>query len=185
MVLPVAGCATRRVEVSKIPVPLTGLSLPLPTIPLRLPNVFFFFQDDTDLTHLPWVEAFDELHARLSVEYPFTEWKGGIPWDEMRQQYRAEIETAMAADDRSQYYLSLRRYLHGLSDGHVSVETDKSLMAEAVGAWFGLEIVEQADGRVMVVKVAEPAATSGIVPGAQIVAVDGQAVADALAATAT
>ena len=181
------SCATRKLEVSAIPVPLTGFSVPLPKIPLRLPNVFFFFQDDTNLEHLSWVEAFDALHARLSVEYPFTAWKGGVAWDALHARFRPEIETAEAAGDEDAYYLSLRRYLHSVRDGHVTVETNETLRAVHAGAWFGLEVVALDDGRVVakMVSAGGPASSAEILPGAQILAVNGRPATEALEAVDT
>ena len=52
-----------------------------------------------DYQDLSWTQAFEQLHARISRRYPFTEWKG-IDWDALYAQTAPRIAEAEANGDR-------------------------------------------------------------------------------------
>lgn len=139
-----------------------------------------------DLSDLGWTEAFEQLHAKISREYAFTEWKG-IDWGALHRKYRPMVAAAEAAADQTAYYLALRGYAYRLQDGHVSVTEDLDIARELAGGGFGMVVSGLDDGQVAVtwVKPGGPASAAGIRVGTRIIRWDGRPVLAALAATPT
>jgi len=140
-----------------------------------------------DYTDLVWSDAFEQLHARVSQNYPFTEWKD-IDWDSLYAQTAPRIAQAETDNDPEAYYLALREYTYAIPDGHVQLGgSDFGLRERMIGGSYGLAIVGLDDGRVIAHILLEegPAAQAGMIWGAEILTWDGQPIHEALAQTAT
>jgi carboxyl-terminal processing protease len=136
----------------------------------------------TDLTALPWSQAFDTLCARLKAEYPFTQWKG-VDWDALDARFAPRIRAAEAGKDDRAYYRALRAFAWSVPDGHVDLRgDDRGLKAAEVGGGYGLGLVRLDDGRVMAARVdrRRPAARGGLRTGAEILAWNGAPIREAL-----
>lgn len=134
-----------------------------------------------DFSALSYAEAFDQLVELLRREYAFTEYKG-IDWDDLHSTFMPRFEEAEKRQDRLRYRRALRDFAWSIPDGHVSgpfVETD---FGRAVVGGLGLAIRELDDGRVVVNFVTEqgPADRAGIELGAEILAFDGEAIAQVI-----
>lgn len=117
-----------------------------------------------------WSKAFEKFHARISEEYPFTEWRG-IDWDAMQATTANEISAAEAACDTNAYYLALRRYVTSIPDGHVHFSGNGAASKADVGGGFGFVVAPLNDDRAIAYKVwpGSPADLAGIQTGAEIV----------------
>ncbi|HEY0546038.1 MAG TPA: S41 family peptidase [Pyrinomonadaceae bacterium] len=138
---------------------------------------------DSDLSSKTWVEAFDELNAQMSREYPFTEWKG-VNWTALYAKYRPRIAAAQANHDSKAYYLSLREYVYSIPDGHVRLRGDdpKAMLAGFIGGGYGLALTRLDDGHVIahIILPDGAAERAGIRFGAEIKRWGGQPIAKAL-----
>ncbi|NJL94209.1 MAG: PDZ domain-containing protein [Anaerolineae bacterium] len=137
-----------------------------------------------DFSELSYLEAFDALIEYGKREYAFTEEKA-VDWGALSEQYRAIVEAAEAEDDFNAYAFALYDMLLSIPDGHIfsfaePTETDENFR---IGGGVGLAVRELSDGRVLVNYVLEdgPAAQAGIEFGAEIIAVDGVPVSEAVA----
>ena len=140
-----------------------------------------------DYSELSWTEAFEQLHSRVSQNYPFTEWKG-IDWDSLYAQTAPRITQAEADNDPAAYYLALREYTFSIPDAHVQLGgPDLGLREEAIGGGYGLGIIGLDDGRVITHILLEdgPAARAGMLWGAEILEWNGQPIQKALESTST
>lgn len=169
----VSGC-------TRTTVPLTNLQVPVPIVPL------FFEPIENDLAGKSWEAAFEILHAKLSVEYPFTAWKE-IDWTARHDRFAPRIAAAAAADDRGAYYVALREYLFSLRDGYVDLSAAVRARGHAVGGGFGFGVVALSDGRFLVHILDEdgPAAAAGMVWGAEVMAWNGTPVSEAVEGVST
>ncbi|MDZ7578764.1 MAG: S41 family peptidase [Candidatus Nanopelagicales bacterium] len=140
-----------------------------------------------DFSALTWTQAFRALNKKMSREYAFTKWKR-IKWHSLYEKYAPRIARAEATDNRQAYYLTLRRYLHKLRDGHVSIKPNVEAFEEAlVGGGFGLTVTTLDTGAVVAtwVKRGGPADMAGIERGARIRKWGGKPVLKALRKTPT
>jgi carboxyl-terminal processing protease len=138
-----------------------------------------------DFSTLSWTQAFDSLHAKISREYAFTNWKN-IDWARMNSQFRPAFVHAQANNDPEAYYTALRGYVHSIPDGHVSMTPDYPVvLTKNIGGGFGLTLAELDNGQVVVtwVKDGGPASNAGIRVGAVILQWDGKAVSEAITQT--
>lgn len=158
------------------------LLLVLPFLPSSL------LSSSQDVRDLGWSEGFDIMHAQLSQQYAFGQWKA-IEWDALYAQFAPRIAAAEANNDVKAYYLALREYAFSIPDGHIELGADgaasafvKQLKAEAVGGGYGLALLELDDGRVIahILLSDGPAAQAGIEWGAEMVAWNGQPIQEAL-----
>ncbi|HOH49456.1 MAG TPA: S41 family peptidase [Candidatus Hydrogenedentes bacterium] len=165
-----AGCVQSRI-------PGLGLRLPFPAGMNRLDTLRY----EGDYQDLSWTESFDALHAKLSREYPFTEWKG-IAWEELYDRFSLRVADAQARDDARAYYLALREYVHSIPDSYVDISMEAAYRQEAVGGGFGFSVAPLADDRLIVYRVAKngPAEAAGICWGAEILEWNGVPVRQAL-----
>lgn len=132
---------------------------------------------EEELGEISVLADFERLHAELSTQYAFTEWKQ-IDWDAKYQIYHPLIAAAEASNNRSEYYLLLRNYVHSIPDSHVrlvwSNDAGKDLYNEVrfqnIGGSYGLVLIGLDDGRIVVSVLSEngPAAQAGIEVGAEI-----------------
>ncbi|MDD4080189.1 MAG: S41 family peptidase [Eubacteriales bacterium] len=102
----------------------------------------------SDFSGLAWEEAFAQLHARLSREYAFTEWKG-LDWTSLEAAYSPKIAKAQTNDDFEAYYLTLREYVHEVPDGHVHIDNIAETDKKYIGGGVGFAIAALDDGRVI------------------------------------
>jgi len=124
---------------------------------------------------MSWTDAFDKLHARLSEEYPFTDWRG-IDWPALYSVAAPKIAAAETAGDTQAYYLALREYVTSVPDGHMYISGDSTARHAAVGGGFGLVAIPLDDGRVIAHHVWPngPAAAAGMTTGAELTSWNGQ-----------
>ncbi|MDR3493034.1 MAG: S41 family peptidase [Ancalomicrobiaceae bacterium] len=146
--------------------------------------------EPADFSGLDRLEAFRRMHARLSAEYAFTDWKH-IDWSVLFARSLPAIERAARDDDPKAFRAALRAYVSGIDDGHVNLPRndavaplDDALLAERSGATFGLDLVGLDDGTVIVVRTTpdRPAARAGVPVGAEILRWNGRPIGEAVAA---
>lgn len=140
------------------------------------PREDFMFPAPADLSGLDRVTAFTQAHRKLSKEYALTEWKR-VDWDKIYRQHLPQIKLAAWANDPRAYFLALHEYLFEIDDGHLTIPKDSAnaalidgLIARQSGGGYGLGLAELDGGTVVAAKVVDggPAATAGIMAGAQI-----------------
>ncbi|MFD0713378.1 S41 family peptidase [Paenibacillus sp. GCM10027626] len=141
----------------------------------------------SDLSKMSYSKAFAKMNERLSVEYPFGEWKK-IDWNGLKNKYEPIFAKAETDHDQDAYYKALREYLFSLRDGHVKIANenlydDNKVFKQEVGGGFGLSAIQLDNGKVLVNLVLEgsPADKSGIRLGAEIIAWDGRNAQEAYA----
>lgn len=132
-----------------------------------------------DYSDLSYSEAFANLFAKASREYPFTEEKG-IDWQALQAAYEPQFEQV---DDDLGFYELMREFLAEIPDGHVGITLDSQVFFEQAGGSFGMTLAELSDGRVIVNQVLPglPADEAGIEAGAEIAQWNGQPIAQAIA----
>lgn len=143
----------------------------------------------TEASHKSYSEAFVEMNTRLSVEYPFGDWKN-IDWEALQTTYEPIFEQADKEQDPVLYYKTLMDYLYSLQDGHVEIVNDElfennSIFRSEVGGGFGISTVRLDNGRVLVdlVLTDSPADKSGIRIGTEIVKWNGVPAGEAYKST--
>jgi carboxyl-terminal processing protease len=143
-----------------------------------------------DFSGFDRLEAFRRMHARLSAEYAFTDWKH-IDWPVLFARSLPAVERAARDGDPKAFRAALRAYVSGIDDGHVNLPRndavaplDDALLEERSGATFGLDLVGLDDGRVIVVRTTpdRPAARAGVPVGAEILRWNDRPIGDAVAA---
>ncbi len=143
-----------------------------------------------DYSHMTWSDAFVALNRRLARFYPFSISKR-LNWSELEGRFLERIVRAESLGDASAYYLALREFTYAIPDGHVSLSGENSAMAyladQAVGASFGLRLVELQDGSILVSQVVAggPAAEAGVEVGARVLHWNGTSIREALNAVST
>ena len=148
------------------------------------------------------LESYDSLIERLRLRYSFTELRQ-LDWDRIKAEYRPRVQEADAAGDGAAYLAALFDLAGSVEDTHVSASVVPGDPAGAAAvAGFAAERLATAAGnlglataavsdparpngptnRVEVVSVGagSPAEAAGIVPGTEIVSVDGQPTAERL-----
>ncbi len=167
------GCTT------KARIPVTGLEVPVPDIPL--PAVL---RAENDLRSRPWTRAFDILHDRLQRDYAYSEHKG-INWQALYDETAPKVLAAEEAKDKGAWYRALRAYVYKIPDGNVLIDANGLLRDSDEGGSAGLALAQLDDGSVIAVGLAEegPADTVGIAWGATIFTWNDKPIEEALAAT--
>jgi len=134
-----------------------------------------------DFSSLPWDVAFDKLHAKISCEYGFTEWKK-IDWSALYNQFKPRIDQAQESNDFTAYYLALKEYVHSIPDGHVHINSLPDIDNQYIGGGFGFSVVKLSNGKLVVIWVDEKsnAYTQGIRPGAELIDWNGRPVQEVL-----
>jgi C-terminal processing protease CtpA/Prc len=134
-----------------------------------------------DLSDLSYADAFDALVDKLKDEYAFTEYKG-IDWEALRAEFKPRFEAADQRSDSLIYRRTLRDFAWSIPDGHVSGPFVVEDFQEAISGGLGFAMMETDDGRILVnfITPGSPAETAGMELGAEIIAIDGQPVADAV-----
>ena len=140
-----------------------------------------------DFSDKGWVDAFDSMHAKFSVEYAFTDWKG-IDWPALRTEFRPLVVQAQADSDEAAFYMAMRRYAFSVPDGHISLSAEElDLKRSQVGGGFGLAAAELDDGTITAYYVVPggPAGQAGVEAGAEIVQWGAQQASQALEQVST
>ena len=132
-----------------------------------------------NFSDLNYIEAFDNMFEKISVEYPFTSEKN-IDWDALYSKYSTRIENAKNDTD---FYRVLKDFSFEFSDKHVGLTFNSDVFVEQAGGSFGMNLTELSDGTVVVTQIfpGYPAALNGIKSGAIIFQWDGKPVDEALA----
>jgi carboxyl-terminal processing protease len=169
------GCQTAQIGQTGLKVPVPSLSF----IGLPWPGL-----GEGDLRGLTWENAFIAMSARMSREYPFTEWKA-IDWAALDKRFRPRVKAAQDAGDAESYYLAVREYLYSIPDGHIGISDVPEYRKRAIGGGFGLALTKLDDGRAIAhaVEPGGPAAKAGMAWGAELTSWNGRALAEAAAAT--
>ncbi|MFZ1398728.1 MAG: hypothetical protein WAS33_17610, partial [Candidatus Promineifilaceae bacterium] len=134
-----------------------------------------------DYSDLSYTEAFDALVDQLANEYAFTEYKG-IDWEALRDEFRPRFEEADASGDELEYRRALRDFAWQIPDGHISGPFIGEDFQAAARGGVGMAIRELTDGRILINFLLDggPAAEAGMVLGAEVLAMNGQAMGDYL-----
>jgi C-terminal processing protease CtpA/Prc len=137
-----------------------------------------------DYSEMGWAEAFETLHNKVSVEYPFTERKN-IDWDALYEDTMPRIEDAESNGDEEAYHRALRDYTWSIPDGHVGLsysQADNDAFETETEGGYGLAITGLDDGSVIVNILSEegPAAEAGLLWGAEILEWNGVPINEAL-----
>ncbi|MDT8976336.1 S41 family peptidase [Paenibacillus sp. chi10] len=129
----------------------------------------------SDLSSLSYSQAFVKMNERLSVEYPFSDWKK-INWDALRSKFEPIFQKAEKNQDKALYYQTLKEYVSSIPDGHVGLKENKAELKAEIGGGFGITAIRLDDGTIFVNKVIKdsPAEQIGIKVGAEIVTWDGR-----------
>ena len=175
--IPVTGCTTARM-------PIFGIPFPVPRAAhAKGPGAALTGYAEGDYRARSWTEAFDLMHAKLSREYPFTEWKG-VKWDALYDTYSVRVTDAQARGDKRAYYIALRQYIHAIPDGYMEASDGESFREEAIGGGFGLSVAPMDNDLVVVYRIVKgsDAEKAGIKWGAQITQWNDRPIGDALKA---
>lgn len=131
-----------------------------------------------DYSDLSYPDAFNALVDQLKNEYAFTEYKG-IDWEALRAEFLPRFESARSV---VAYQRSLRDFSWAIPDGHVSGPFVLEDFREAVSGGLGFAMRELDDGRILVNFITPngPADLAGIELGAEILALNGQPVIEAV-----
>ncbi|MFN2136489.1 MAG: S41 family peptidase [Candidatus Promineifilaceae bacterium] len=136
-----------------------------------------------DYSDLSYTEAFDSLIEKLSKEYAFTEYKG-VDWDTLHEDLRPLFEEADAEQDVQLYRHALNKLANSIPDGHVSGPALIDDFLEQTSGGLGIAVRELDDGRTIVnfLTPGSPAEEAGVELDAEIVAINGTPIADAISA---
>ncbi len=143
------------------------------------------YNPESDFSKMSYSKAFIALNQRMSVEYPFGDWKK-INWNAKLDQYLPIMEQAEKDKNQEKYYKALREYLYSFKDSHIEIEndnlyTENKIFEKEVGGSFGISTIQLDNGRVLVsmVLAGSPAEKSDIKPGAEILVWNGTDVKEA------
>lgn len=133
------------------------------------------YNPTSELSDMGYSQAFVKMNERLSIEYPFGDWKK-INWDELRSKYEPLFQKAEQKHDKALYYHTLKEYISSIPDGHVALTNIMTELKAEIGGGFGITAIRLDDGTVLVNKVIKdsPADKAGIKIGAEIVTWDGR-----------
>lgn len=136
-----------------------------------------------DFSSLSYTEAFDAMIEMFRQKYAYTELKN-IDWDAKKEEFRPRFEDAEKNNDSAAYQLALRDFIWSIPDGHLSAPTDDVQFAEATGGGLGMAVRELDDGRVLASFILDggPADEAGINLRAEITAINGAPIKDAISA---
>lgn len=137
-----------------------------------------------DYSDLSYGEAFNALVDQLSREYAFTEFKG-IDWEALRADFLPRMEKADTNRDALAYRRTLRDFAWAIPDGHIAGPFVQDDFFQNAAGGVGLVMNELSDGRFIVTYLVQnsPATAAGIQLGAEVTAINGRTMEDALART--
>jgi carboxyl-terminal processing protease len=136
-----------------------------------------------DYSSMGYVDAFDALFNKASVEYPFTRDKG-LDWNTIYDEVAPLV--AKARDD-ADFYRAMRVFVDAIPDGHVGMSFNADVFYADYGGSFGLVLAELSDGRVIASDVlpGTSGASAGFVPGTEIITWDGMPISQAISRAST
>ena len=143
---------------------------------------------DNDFSSLSYTEAFDNMFEIVRREYAFNGVTGKQPeWDALYAAIRPRVQQAETDQNAQAYFLALRDFTLGFKDGRVNLgggDIQVALFQAAIEGGYGFAIRELDDGRVLVTYVAAggPAASAGILAGAQMTGYGDQPISSAIEA---
>jgi len=131
-----------------------------------------------DFSDKDYVEAFDLMFEKISLEYAFTDEKN-IDWDALYEKYIPLIE---AANNDMVFSNIIRDFTYEFPDAHVGLTFNSESFIDEAGGSFGMRLKELSDGSVIVIEVypGYQASKNGIEVGAEIITWDGLPVSDAI-----
>ena len=140
-----------------------------------------------DYSNLSFTEAFDNMVDKFSREYAFTEYYD-IDWQALSDEFRPRFEEAQAQENNNAYLNALREFLWRIPDGHVALSPFTPFVDQFrndIALGIGLSIRTIDDGRVLVSYLLPggPAQQAGVELGAEIIALAGQPIEDAIVET--
>ncbi|PJF36026.1 MAG: hypothetical protein CUN49_07590 [Candidatus Thermofonsia Clade 1 bacterium] len=131
-----------------------------------------------DFSEQSYLEAFDNLIALLEQKYAFSDYYG-IDYERIRAELRPRAQRVNNLETFLQLLYDLVRYF---PDGHIGINNvpDSAIRAALGGVGIWAQMLD--DGRLIVYRLPAnlPAARSGLQVGAEIIAVNGLPVAEAL-----
>lgn len=140
-----------------------------------------------DYSDLSFTEAFDNMVDKLSKEYAFTEYKN-IDWQALSDEFRPRFEQADAQGNNSAYLNALREFLWRIPDGHVGVSPFAPFVDQFrndIALGIGLAVRTTDSGQVLATYLLPggPAEQVGMELGAEIIAITGRPIEDAILET--
>lgn len=139
-----------------------------------------------DFSSQSYGEAFNSMFEVVKKEYAFNGVQGKAPdWDALYAEIYPRVQDAEQRGSGYDYYLALRDFTLAFEDGHVSVDGgDYAIQYNSryITGGYGFSIRELDDGRSIVVYIvpSSPAAQAGMQIGAELIAVNGVPVAEAI-----
>ena len=143
------------------------------------------------------LESYDSLIDVLKERYSYTELRQ-LDWEEIRAEYLPQVEEADANQDSAAYFLALYHMAQSIQDGHVQAipgSNREAILAlgkdffEPLAGNVGARLVaisdpealaEAPEDTVVILTVGDdgPAQQAGLVPGAEIVSMNGETPAE-------
>ncbi len=137
--------------------------------------------EQDDFSELSYTEAFNATIDKFTLEYAFTEEKG-IDWEALRAEFLPLMEEAEAEESPLMFRRALLAFANSIPDGHMFGPFLAEDFQFATSGGLGFAIRDVDDGRTIVSFVTPegPAEMAGIERGAEILALDGQTVDEAI-----
>ena len=138
---------------------------------------------EDDFSKLSYTAAFDKMIEKFKTEYAWTELKK-IDWDAKAKEFRPRFESAEKSNDPHAYALALRDFVWSIPDTHIGFDetliTDDFRTDTAGGLGFAMR--ETDDGKIVAnyILTGGSADKAGMKWGAEITALDGKSVSDAV-----
>lgn len=135
-----------------------------------------------DYSDLPYDEAFLSLWEQMRLEYAYSDLKN-VDWEALRDEFLPRFEAAAADGDQRAYERAMMEWAWAIDDAHHGgTAFDNQAFQEATAGGLGIAIRQLDDGRVIVSFNLDgaPAAQAGIELGAEIIALDGVPIDEAI-----
>lgn len=149
-----------------------------------------------DFSNATWTEAFIKTHEKMAKEFAYTEHKK-IDWNNLQHKYLPQISEAEKNKDLGQFYVTLRKYITEINDGHTqlsyspidydTIMAATNSMLQNIGGDYGFAITHISDDSEIVsfLDPEGPAAKAGMQPKAKILSWNGKPIHEAIAAQST
>ncbi len=154
-------------------------------------------QASADFSDQGILESYNSLIDLLKERYSYTELRQ-LDWEEIRAEYLPQVEEADANQDSAAYYLALYHMAQSIQDGHVQAIPGSNQEAhlaqikeffEPLAGTVGAKVVALTDPKapaeapsdtIVVLTIGEgsPAQEAGLVPGAELVTINGETPAE-------
>lgn len=137
-----------------------------------------------DFSKLSYTESFNSMVDKMRREYAFTDFKH-INWDSLYTEFSPAIQQAETNSDSDLFATTLQQFLWQIPDGHIGMQLTLPTYEQFsydVDGGLGMAIRQLDDGRVIVNYITDggPAAKAGIELRAEVTAINGNAIEDAL-----